>query len=278
MRKDNGKRHKAIILRSKVKWAEEGEKNTKFFLGLEKRNYNRKYIKKLITKNNEEVTTMQDILKEERLLYEDLYTSLSDKFDHRETYDHFLNTNKIPQLAEQDRNLCDEPLTIAECTKALKLLANNKSPGPDGFTTNFYKFFWIDIKEMIFESFKYSLENNTLSNDQKRGVLNLLPKENKDLRHLANWRPISLLQTDYKILTKALALRLQKVLPNIISPDQVGYIQGRYIAENIRTLDDLMIYANKFQMNGYFVLIDFRKAFDSIEWNLNFYIMIFHHV
>ena len=163
--------------------------------------------------------------------------------------------------------LCDEPLTLAECTRALKLLANNKSPGSDGFTTNFYKFFWIDIKEILFDSFEYSLEHNTLSSDQKRGILNLLPKENKDLRYLANWRPISLLQTDYKILTKALALRLQNVLPNIISSDQVGYIKGRYIGENVRTLEDLITYTEKCQIPGYLVLIDFKKAFDSIEWN-----------
>ena len=121
----------------------------------------------------------------------------------------------------------------------------------------FTNFFWIDIKEIVFESYKYSLDNDNLSDDQKRGVLNLLPKQNKDLRYLANWRPVSLLQTDYKILTKALALRLQKVLPKIISSDQVGYIKDRYIGENIRTLEDLIIYTDKFQIPGYFVLIDF---------------------
>ena len=91
----------------------------------------------------------------------------------------------------------------------------------------------------------------------KTGILKLLPKQNKGLRYLANWRPVSLLQNDYKILTKALALRLQNVLPKINSSDQVGYI-----SENIRTLEDLIIYTNKFPIPGYFVLIDFKKAFD----------------
>ena len=120
--------------------------------------------------------------------------------------------------------MCDEVLTLEEITKALKLLPNNKSPGSDGFTTNFYKFFWIDIKDFLFDSFRYSFTHGTLSNDKKLGVLNLIPKTQKDLRYLSNWRPVSLLQTDYKILTKTLALRLQKVLPKIISTDQVGYI------------------------------------------------------
>ena len=90
------------------------------------------------------------------------------------------------------------------------------------------------------------------------GVLNL------------NWRPVSLLQTDYKILTKTLSLRLQKVLPKIISPDQVGYILNGYIGENIRTIKDIMTYSWDHKIPGYIALIDFQKAVDSIEWDFMF--------
>ena len=96
----------------------------------------------------------------------------------------FLNDN-IPKLNESDRLICDKLLSLEECTKALKLLPNNKSPGSDGFTTNFYKFFWIDLKVLLFDSFQYSFQNNTLSEEQKRG--------NKDVRFLSNWRPVTLL-------------------------------------------------------------------------------------
>ena len=113
------KRHNAIILRSKAKWVEDGEKNTKFFLDLEKRNYNNKYIKKLITKNNKEITTLADIIEEEKCFYKELYTSQSNK---SHLADDFLSIDNIPQLNYHDRMLCDEPLTIEECTKALKLL------------------------------------------------------------------------------------------------------------------------------------------------------------
>ena len=158
------KQHNAIILRSKVKWVEDREKNTKFFLDLEKRNYNNKYIKKLITNNNKEITTLEDIIEEEKCFYKELYASQSNK---SHIADDFLNIDNIPQLSYHDRMLCDKPLTIEECTKALKLLANNKSPDSDGFTTNFYNFFWIDIKEILFESYKYSLDNHSLSDEQK---------------------------------------------------------------------------------------------------------------
>ena len=114
------------------------------------------------------------------------------------------------------------------------------------------------------------MNNSSLSIEQRRGILNIIPKKDKDLRHLANWRPLTLLNTDYKILTKLLALRLQKVLPSIISPDQTGYLKGRYIGDNIRTIFDIIEYTKIKQIPGMMVLIDFEKAFDSISWNFLF--------
>ncbi len=105
-----------------------------------------------------------------------------------------------------------------------------------------------------------------LTQEQRMGVLNLIPKKDKDLRHLSNWRPISLLATDYKILTKVLAIRLQKVIPSIINSDQVGYIKDRYIGENIRIIFDILTYAKSEDIDAFIAQIDFEKAFDSIEW------------
>ena len=173
------KRHLGVITRSKAKWVEEGEKNTKYFLNLEKRNFNNKYIRKLITSNNEEITLLKDIINEEMRFYQDLYTSkLKDKRNISEGQI-FFEQNRIPQLPNLEKIMCDEAPTLDEITKALKLLPNNKSPGSDGFTTNFYKFFWIDIKDFLFDSFRYSFTHGTLSNDQKLGVLNLIPKTQK---------------------------------------------------------------------------------------------------
>ena len=94
----------------------------------------------------------------------------------------------------------------------------------------------------------------------------------KDLRYLANWRPVSLLNTDYKILTQLLAIRLQKVIPTIINSDQVGYIKNRYIAENIRILSDILVLqlTDLEDMEAYITQIDFEKAFDSVEWKFLF--------
>ena len=84
---------------------------------------------------------------------------------------------------------------------------------------------------------------------------------------MKNWRLISLLNTDYKIITKCLAIRLQKVLPSLINSDQTGFLKGRYIGENIRTIADLIDDTSLKNKPGTILLIDFEKAFDTIKWS-----------
>jgi hypothetical protein len=107
-----------------------------------------------------------------------------------------------------------------------------------------------------------------MSIDQRRGVINLIQKKDKDLRLLKNWRPISLLNTDYKILTKVMAVRLKTVLPSVIHPDQVAYLKGRYIGQNIRTIIDIMDFTKRNDIQGIIAFLDFEKAFDSIDWRI----------
>ena len=100
----------------------------------------------------------------------------------------------------------------------------------------------------------------------KRNNFTYSPK-NKDKATLENLRPISLLNVDYKMLTKLLANRLERVLPKIINPDQTSHIKGCYIGENIRLIQDLMFYLEKENFPGILVFLNFQKAFDTIEWN-----------
>ena len=111
-----------------------------------------------------------------------------------------------PRLTDGDKLMCERNLSLEEIGGALKELKNGKLPGNDGFTTDFYKFFWIKIKTEVLNSLMYA-DQIELSTEQKRGVINLIPKKQKDNRYLKNWKPISLLNNDYKILTKALATR-----------------------------------------------------------------------
>ena len=205
---------------------EDGEKNTKYFLNLEKRNYNSTCIKKQKVKNEQEITNVKDIILEQENFYKELYSpKLEDNQSTTLITNKFINSEHIPLLDQLDKDLCDSEITLEECSKALKELANNKSTGSDGFTTNFNKIFWPDIKFLVYESYAYSLTHNLLTQEQRLGIINLILKKDKDLRYLKNWRPV--LNTDYKIIAKTLANRLHKVIAKIIDEDQVGYIKGR---------------------------------------------------
>ena len=100
-----------------------------------------------------------------------------------------------------------------------------------------------------------------MSISQNRGTISLIPKKDKDKKYLKNWRPISLLNNDYKIVTKVLALRLEKVLLKNISLNQTGYLKGRYVGESIRIITDTMTFTKKKNIRG--ILFDYLWKYKS---------------
>ena len=111
------------------------------------------------------------------------------------------------------------------------------------------------------------MKRKKLSISQRRGIISLIPKEDSELNQLQNWRPITLLNVDYKIASKAIAKRIEPLLPHLIHPDQTGFVKDRYIGENIRLISDVMEQTNKDNIPGILVSLDFRKAFDTLEWS-----------
>ena len=157
-------------------------------------------------------------------------------------------------------------MTENDLLKSLKAFKNGKTPGIDGLNAELYNFFWPDIKQFLQASINYSLEHATLSIAHRMAIISLLPKGDKDRLYLKNWRPISLLNVDYKILAKALANRLIEFLPQLIDEDQTGYVKERLIGNNIRIIEDIMIYTTKNKISGILLSVDFEKAFDPVSW------------
>jgi hypothetical protein len=145
---------------------------------------------------------------------------------------------------------------------ALKNMKNGKSPGLDGFTTEFYKFFWSDLKYFAVRSFNQAYTRGYLSVSRRQGVITCLPKEGKSKFYLKNCGPISLLNVDYKICASAIALRFKKVLTYLISDTQMGFMKGHFIGECTKLICDIIEKCDESN-----ILLDFEKAFDSVEWN-----------
>ena len=162
-------------------------------------------------------------------------------------------------------------LTYTECYKALEKFENNKSPGNDGLTAEFYKAFWPILGTLLVDSLNAAYLNGKLSNSQRQAIIRLIEKKDKDRRYLDNWRPISLLNVDYKIGSKALAVRLEKTLPFIIHENQCTYVKGRTIFDAVRSINDVMEYTKLQNIPGLMTTFDFKKAFDSLSWNYLFH-------
>ena len=105
---------------------------------------------------------------------------------------------------------------------------------------------------------------------QKQGLISLLPKKNNDLGNLNNWRPLTLLNTDYKIVTKTISNRIKKYISNIIENSQTGFIKGRYIGENIRLIQETIEKLEEEEQPVLLLFADFEKAFDSISHDFMF--------
>jgi hypothetical protein len=139
------------------------------------------------------------------------------------------------------------------------------SPGNDGLTVEFYKFFWDEIKHTFFASIIEGKIKGVLSISQRQAIIKLIEKKDKDKLKIKNWRPISLLNVDLKILSKALAKRIKQVLPSIIGSEQTAYVKNRFIGEGGRLISDILEVTDTLNLNGYMVTIDFEKAFDSLN-------------
>lgn len=135
---------KGIMLRTKVTWLDSGEKPSKYFLNLENRNYTNKLIPKIIRDSGEEIFKQDEILKEQRAYYENLYSD-KNRTDRAAIREH-LSKLKGPKLGEDLSEELEGYTTMQELAEAPKSMKNNKSPGLDGFSAEFFKFLWTDLR------------------------------------------------------------------------------------------------------------------------------------
>ena len=257
-------RTKGAILRAKCRWHNEGEKNTKYFLNLEKRHFKNGVISQLKTGENEFVTSDKEILHQCENFYRDLYKSrISEQQSEPSIFNFFEDTKN---LNAGEKESCEGLLTESECLQALKSMEPEKTPGSDGIPAEFYKIFWNDISEHLVTSINHAYQKEQFSVTQRRGIIKLIPKKDAEPFLIKNWRPISLLNCDYKIAAKALANRVKKVLPKLVNSDQTGFMKGRFIGENIRLIDGVINFAEAENIPGLLLFLDLKKAFDTTEW------------
>ena len=252
-----------VMLRSKCRYMDLGEKPTNYFFNLENRNYTSKVINKLIY-DDIEYTKTNEVLNCQKQFYEKLYDNVNE-IDEYTPIENIIGENDT-KLSEAEAQKIEGEMTYVELTKALKNMKNEKSPGLNGFTVEFFKFFWIDIGVYVLRSINYGYRTGSLSVTQKQGIITCLPKPNKCRYNLKNWRPISLLNVVYKMASAVIANRLKSTLDELIHENQKGFISGRFIGENIRLIYDVLFETKNRNLQGLILSIDFEKAFDTVSW------------
>ena len=249
----------------KTQYVEEGEKCTKFFLNLANKKKMDTTMHELLIENNGPTRLSSDqdeMLHETKTFYTHLY-SLETTIPQAQKS----MLGKIDRTLTREQALeCEGLFSEQELKTSINDLHSDKSPGPDGLSLEIFRICFEELKVAFLDMIIEVRYQETLSDSQKQASIVTLPKQG-DLTLLKNWRPLSMLNTDYKILTKMLSNRLAKVLPIIIHEDHTCSVKGRVIQENLSIIRDIIYYANKTKDNIALVSLDQMKAFDKVDWN-----------
>ena len=212
-----------IRIRSKTDWYQYGEKSTKYFLNLEKQRAVNGTVRQIIHNDNE-INNPVEIRNELKNFYENLFKQKSSPLENIQL--HLINNEMFLD--------CEIEFALDELFLSMKSMENGKTPGNDGITKEFYETFWDELKFAFIKSINQAKVTGELSISQRQAVIKLIEKKDRDKRFIKNWRPISLLNVDTKIISKAMALRLKNALPSIISTNQTAYVNKRCISESGR--------------------------------------------
>ncbi|TKS65192.1 putative 149 kDa protein ORF 2 [Collichthys lucidus] len=212
------------LVRSRVQNITEMDAPSGFFFALEKKHGQKKAILSLLSDTGEELNEPGQIRQRAVEFYSSLFTS---EYEENDTLCEGF-CSELPQVSTEINSQLERPLEMEELHTALQSMQGQRSPGVDGLTVEFYKTFWSMIAPDVLEVFNESLASGSLPLSCRRAVVALLPKKG-NLQDIKNWRPVSLLCTDYKILSKALANRLREAMEHVIHRDQSYCVPGSFL-------------------------------------------------
>lgn len=203
--------------------------------------------------------------------YENLYSQPPVEDDQK--METMLESLNLPTLTEAQNVSLTHQITEEEIYSAIARLKANKSPGTDGFTSEWYKSLKGALTPILLKTFNWVLSKGVTPASWKEAIISVIPKGGKDKLDCANYRPISVLNLDYKLFTSIIAKRLEMILPKIINLDQTGFIVTRQTHDSIRRSLQVIRHINQNKTQAMLISLDAEKAFDSVRWKFLFKVM-----
>ncbi|KAJ9557995.1 hypothetical protein OSB04_012609 [Centaurea solstitialis] len=244
--------------KAKVKWAIDGDENSKLFHAVIKLRERKNAVRGIQTS----VGWEEDPLK----VKDHFFNFFKNKFDSCLEGGPVLGVSNFKKISAEEAIELERPFEEGEIWAAIKDCGSYKSPGPDGFTFGFLKKFWDLIKSDLMKATTWFWEKEELGSGCNSAFLPLIPKVVSPI-HLGDFRPISLIGVFYKILAKLLAERIKKVIGKLISNPQSAFIKGRSILDGILIANEVVDYVRKKKRKSFIFKVDFEKAYDSVEWS-----------
>ncbi|PJE77730.1 hypothetical protein CI610_03342 [invertebrate metagenome] len=229
----------------------------------------KKFIEKIdLPDTSSSVSNSSDILTAFRDFYVKLFTEEAINFELADSF-----CENLPRLNALDMSMCEGPIEKQEILVALRHMRNNKSPGSDGLTKEFYLTFFDLLGDQLVLLYNAVFQRGELCDTQKLSYISLLCKDPNNSCNMKNWRPISLLNIDYKILSKVITNRLGKVIDKLVGTDQTCAIRERSIFENCHLLRNIVDYVDQKDLKCAFISLDQEKAFDRVNYDFLFKVL-----
>ena len=251
-------------VRAKVTILEDEEKPSNYFNKMEKRHSKKKTIQN-IERDGQHYTETKDIINCFRDFYIDLFSF--ERIDE-EIADTFMKD--LPHLSKSDSESLETSFTLNELYESLQHMQDGKSPGSDGLTKAFYMKFFDLIGPTLTKLTDVIFNQKSLTESQRLSYITLLCKDEQNSHLMKNWRPISLLNYDYKIISKSITNRLGTVMDILVHEDQTCAVKGRSIFDNVHLLRNIIDYVDQKDLPCIFLSLDQEKAFDRVSYDFLF--------